>query len=108
MEVLFGGRAFKESELQLAETAMSNAGLREYVRDGLRIKVPKSKRDIYIKALAAGNAIPPEMGNALDTAVSGGQCPRVAVDDQDSHPRRQATKDRHCTRSVSPLSIKLL
>ncbi len=72
MEVLFGGRAFKESELQLAETAMSNAGLREYVRDGLRIKVPKSKRDIYIKALAAGNAIPPEMGNALDTAVSGG------------------------------------
>ncbi len=72
MEVLFGGRAFKESELQLAETAMSNAGLREYVRDGLRIKVPKSKRDIYIKALAAGKCNSSRNGKRTDTAVSGG------------------------------------
>ncbi len=72
MEVLFGGRAFKESELQAAETAMSNAGLREYVREGMRIKVPKSLRDVYIKALAVGNAIPAEMGSATDKAISGG------------------------------------
>ncbi|MFN9915432.1 MAG: hypothetical protein ACK53L_22775, partial [Pirellulaceae bacterium] len=45
MELLFNGHVFKESELQLAETAMSNAGLKNYELDGMRIRVPRSERD---------------------------------------------------------------
>ncbi len=72
MEFLFGGHVYKESELQLAETAMSNAGLRNYERIGMRIRVPKNERDAYIKALALGGATPQQLGSATDKALSGG------------------------------------
>jgi flagellar M-ring protein FliF len=71
MELLFGGHVYKESELQLAETAMSNAGLRNYERDGMRIRVPRNERDLYIKALADGKATPSQLGSATDRALSG-------------------------------------
>ncbi|MDZ4851621.1 MAG: flagellar M-ring protein FliF C-terminal domain-containing protein [Pirellulaceae bacterium] len=72
MELLFGGHVYKESELQLAETAMSNAGLKKYERIGMRIQVPKSERDLYIKALADGGATPQQFGGATGKALSGG------------------------------------
>ncbi len=72
MEYLYGGHAFKESELQLAETAMSNAGLREYERVGMRIRVPRAERDVYIKALATGGATPQQLGSATGKAMSSG------------------------------------
>jgi flagellar M-ring protein FliF len=70
MELLFNGHVFKESELQLAETAMSNAGLKKYELDGMRIRVPRSDRDQYIKALASGAATPQQMGSATGKALS--------------------------------------
>ncbi len=72
MELLFGGHLFKDSELYRAETAMSNAGLRLYQRDGNRIKVPTSERDLYLKALSEGNAVPRDLGSSLEKALSGG------------------------------------
>ncbi len=72
MEYLFGGHLYKESELLLAETAMSNAGLRGYERVGMRIRVPRNERDLYIKALAEGGATPQQLGSATDKALSNG------------------------------------
>jgi len=71
MEYLFGGHVYKESELDLAETAMGIAGLTNYKRDGMRIRVPKNERDLYIKALADGKATPSQLGSATDRALSG-------------------------------------
>jgi flagellar M-ring protein FliF len=72
MEYLYGGHTFKQSELQLAETALGNAGLREYECVGMRIRVPRAERDVYIKALAVGGATPQQLGSATDKAMSGG------------------------------------
>jgi len=72
MELIFNGHVFKESELSLAETAMSNAKLNKYERDGLRIRVPSNERDLYIKALAEGGATPQQLGSATSKALTSG------------------------------------
>ncbi len=72
LELLYGGHVFKESELALAEAAMSNAKLKNYVRDGMRIRVPTSDRDLYVKALHEGGATPQQFGSATSKALAGG------------------------------------
>ncbi len=39
-EYLFGGRSLSESEVDSVEMAFSQAGLRDWVREGRRIRVP--------------------------------------------------------------------
>ena len=72
MEYVFSNHVYKESELQLAETAMSSAGLKNYEVVGMRIRVPKDKRDLYIKALAEGGATPQQLGSHTKKALSEG------------------------------------
>ncbi len=71
MEYLFPGHVYKQSELDQAETAMGSAGLTNYRRDGMRIRVPRNEKDKYIKALADGKATPSQLGSATDRALSG-------------------------------------
>ncbi len=71
LEFLYGGHVFKDSELNLAETALGNAGLTNYRREGMRLRVPKNERNLYIKALAEGKATPSQLGSATDRALAG-------------------------------------
>ncbi len=50
-EYLFGGAVFTDDELKRAEEAFGTAALADYQREGMRIKVPRDKKDLYLKAL---------------------------------------------------------
>jgi flagellar M-ring protein FliF len=68
-EYLFGGQVMTESELKQFETAFGTAGLPDYQRDGLRIKIPSGKKDLYLKALSDSNAMPGEWGSEIKGAL---------------------------------------
>lgn len=69
-EYLLGGSTMTEEELIRVERAFGDAGLPDYDREGLRIRVPKDKKDIYLKALSSANAVPESWHGALDQALS--------------------------------------
>jgi flagellar M-ring protein FliF len=72
MTYLFDGKLFSDAELVKMEIAFSNAALRKYERNGNRIRIPRSSKDAYYKAISEGKAIPEGMGNALVEAVNNG------------------------------------
>jgi len=61
-EYLLGGQVFTEDQLKYAEQAFGDAALPNYERDGMRIKVPKKTKDVYMKALSSNGALPKEWG----------------------------------------------
>ncbi len=67
---ILGGRALSDEELDNIEFALSKAALREFQRDGKRIRVPKASLDLYMKAISDGKANPLGMGNAMDSALN--------------------------------------
>ncbi len=69
-EYLFGGTVFTDDELQRAEEAFGTAALADYQREGMRIKVPRDKKDLYLKALSASDAMPEEWGRKIDRALT--------------------------------------
>ena len=72
MTYLFDGKLFSDAELVKMEIAFSNAALRKYERNGNRIRIPRSSKDAYYKAISEGKAIPEGMGKALVEAVNNG------------------------------------
>jgi flagellar M-ring protein FliF len=72
-EYLLGGQSFSEEQLNKMERALGESGLRKYERIGNRLKVPTTERDIYVKALAEGNAMPDDWDSAVaaELALSG-------------------------------------
>jgi flagellar M-ring protein FliF len=70
MVYLFAGRSLSEAELDKIEIALSNASLPKYERNGNRIQVPKSSKDVYYKAVADGKAVPEGLGSHLDAALN--------------------------------------
>ena len=69
-EYLLGGSTMTEEQLIRAERAFGDAGLPDYQRDGLRIKVPRDKKDIYMKALSSSDAVPESWHTALERSQS--------------------------------------
>ncbi len=67
---ILGGRSLSDEELDNIEFALSKAALREFQRDGKRIRVPKASLDLYMKAISDGKANPLGMGNATDSALN--------------------------------------
>lgn len=55
---VYGGREFSQSELAAMEEALSKASLNDYEIVGFRMKVPRSKRDEYVRAIAENGATP--------------------------------------------------
>lgn len=55
---LYGNREFSAEEVGQMEGAFGNSGLNDYEVVGNRIRVPRSERDQYYKALADNSAIP--------------------------------------------------
>jgi flagellar M-ring protein FliF len=69
-EYLLGGSTMTDEELTRAEQAFGDSGLPDYQREGLRIKVPRDKKDVYLKALSSANAVPASWHGALDSSLS--------------------------------------
>lgn len=55
---IYGGREFSQAELAAMEDALSKSGLNQYELVGYRIRVPRSKRDEYTRAIAEQGATP--------------------------------------------------
>jgi len=72
MELLFDGHVFKDSDLRQAEMALSNAKLRLYKLDGNRMRIPTAQKDVYLKALSEGDAVPRDLGSSLNKALNSG------------------------------------
>ncbi|MEI7459507.1 MAG: flagellar M-ring protein FliF C-terminal domain-containing protein [Pirellula sp.] len=72
MTYLFDGKLFSDAELVKMEIAFSNAALRKYERNGNRIRIPRSSKDAYYKAISEGKAVPEGMGKAIEAAVNNG------------------------------------
>jgi flagellar M-ring protein FliF len=69
-ELLLGGRAFDASELTAMEAAFSKAGLGRWQTFGNQIRVPRGQKELYMAALADGNALPPDFSKYLDEATA--------------------------------------
>ncbi len=68
-EYLLGGQVFSEEQLKLAEQAFGDAALPGYEREGMRIKVPKDTKNLYLKALSTNNAMPKAWGSEKSEAL---------------------------------------
>lgn len=69
-EFLLDGRLFSNSELKEIEAAFAQAGLGRSTVVGNRIRIPRGQKEVYLAALADGNALPADFYKFLDEAVS--------------------------------------
>ena len=69
-EYLFGGRALSEEEIDRAEFAFSNAELRDWKRDGNRLRIPSTAKDQYLRALSEASALPRQLDWATQEAIN--------------------------------------
>jgi len=68
-EYLLGGRSFSQSELTAIEAAFSKAGLGKSQIVGSQIRIPRGKKELYLAAIADGNALPADFYKYLDDAI---------------------------------------
>lgn len=69
---IFGGKLLGEAEIMKAEGAFSSAGLSDYEVVGSRIRVPAAYKDLYLRALSDGDALPVGIGDDMGDAMSSG------------------------------------
>jgi flagellar M-ring protein FliF len=70
-EFLLDGRLFSNSELKEIEAAFAKAGLGKSTVVGNRIRIPRGQKEVYLAALAEGNALPADFYKFLDEATAG-------------------------------------
>jgi flagellar M-ring protein FliF len=68
-EFLLGGRPFTPSEMTAIEAAFAKAGLGKSQLVGSQIRIPRGKKDVYLAAMAEGNALPADFHTYLDEAI---------------------------------------
>lgn len=69
-ELLLNGRPFSNSELKDIEAAFAKAGLGQSTVVGNCIRIPRGQKAVYLAALADGNALPKDFGEALEHAIA--------------------------------------
>lgn len=67
---LLNGQNFSPKEMQKVESALGTAGLGDYEIEGTKVRIPRGKQDVYMAALAAGDALPRNFGDYLDRIVN--------------------------------------
>lgn len=94
-EYLFGGRSFSDAELTTWEAAFGTAQLGDYERVGQRIKIPSEKKDQYLKALGASNALPQSHNSAMEKALNDNNIfdPSSLIDKRTVFARQQQLED---------------
>src|SRR4051812_13621732 len=68
-DLLLGGRPFTQSEMTAIEAAFAKAGLGKSTVSGSQIRIPRGKKELYLAALADGNALPADFYKYLDEAI---------------------------------------
>ena len=69
-EFLLDGRPFSNSELKEIEAAFATAGLGKSIVVGNRIRIPRGQKEVYLAALAEGDALPADFYKFLDEATA--------------------------------------
>lgn len=69
-EFLLSGRPFTASELTAIEAAFASAGLNRSEVVGSQIRIPRGQKNMYLAALADGNALPADFYKYLDEAIA--------------------------------------
>lgn len=68
-EFLLGGRPFTQGEMTAIEAAFAKAGLGKSLVVGSQIRIPRGQKELYLAALADGNALPADFYKYLDEAI---------------------------------------
>jgi len=69
-EYLLGGMQWPADSLIQAEAVFGSAGLKDYEVVEDRVRVPASKRDLYLKVLAEADALPTKNANFMAKALA--------------------------------------
>lgn len=69
---LFDGQSFSDHQINRFSIAFSNASLRDWERDGDRVKIPANKKEDYYKAIGEAKVQPDTMYAAVDEAMKSG------------------------------------
>ncbi len=69
-EYLLGGGPMNEEQLLRIEQAFGDAGLADYEREGLRIKIPRTNKDVYLKAISAADAFPASWHRDIEKSLT--------------------------------------
>jgi flagellar M-ring protein FliF len=68
-EYLFGGRMLSESDVDSVEMAFGQAGLKEWTREGRRIRIPAGNRNEYLTALKESSTLPLSLRSSIQDAI---------------------------------------
>ena len=68
-DYLFNGEFLPGSDVDAAEAAIAQAGLKGYERVGNRIRVPRGSKSEYLAAVADAGALPPNFDTLMDKAL---------------------------------------
>ncbi len=71
-DYLFNGEFLPGSVVDRAEAAIAKAGLAGYERVGNRIRVPRSRKGLFLAAVADDGALPPNFHKIMDDALDMG------------------------------------
>jgi flagellar M-ring protein FliF len=69
-DFLLGGRPFTQSEMTALEAAFAKAGLGKSQIVGSQIRIPRGQKELYLAAMADGNALPADFSTYLDQAIN--------------------------------------
>lgn len=96
---LIEGCRLRKNDLQRIQLALSQAGLNEFEVVENNVRVPKNQRDIYLKAVSDGKALPRDLAPREDDAQSFN--PLMSRRQQEQI--RQAKKEKQITEMVMRL-----
>jgi flagellar M-ring protein FliF len=68
-EYLYGGRMLSESDVDSVELAFGQAGLKEWTREGRRIRIPSGNRNDYLMALKESSTLPLSLRSSSQGAM---------------------------------------
>lgn len=95
---LLNGQNFSPNEMQRIESAFGTAGLSGYEISGTQIRVPRGQQDLYMAALASGDALPRNFGDYLDQIVTNSS-PLISKSQQKQ--REHVAKQRELSNLIS-------
>ena len=98
VEPLFGGRTFSEKELDTMEMAFSQAGLRDWNREGRRLLIPVATRNEYLTALQNETTLSHSVQSNLQAAIES-TSPFESSDQRQS--REMAAKERDISNLIN-------
>ncbi|QDT02739.1 flagellar MS-ring protein [Rubripirellula lacrimiformis] len=100
-EYLFGGKVFSDQELAAMEMSFSRAGLNDWKRDGTRMMIPASSKDIYVAAMGESTTLPMSLNTHVQEAIKA----TTVFDSSELHNARfDAGREMDLSRSIASMA----